>query len=376
MCPKQSSLALCQCLPPEPTVPQLLAAGIEQFFRRHVVLAGEQFYVALTLWVLFAWAHDSFSVSPILLITAPTKRSGKTVLLEAVSALVPRPLAASNSTAAAIFRAIARGEVPTILLDEADTFIARYRELHGLLNSGHLRSMAYVLRADGRWPTWAPKAIAMIGLPPNTILDRSIVIPLQRKPRNEVVEKLRANRSANIDISPVAVRWAEYNREALSAANPDVPDGLGDRQADSWRPLLAVAGVLGGDWPSRARDAAVVVSRFQTDAEDDLPVRLLTDLAHIFDRTHADRIASALLVRALVELPERPWAAHAHGKPLTELQLSMLLRPFGVQPRQWGEGPKAFHRSVRGYCLSDLKPVFANYVEEPGTPGTPGTPPR
>ena len=376
MSPNQSSPVLCPCPPPKPTVPQLLAAGIEEFFRRHVVLPGEQFFVALTLWVLFAWAHDSFGISPILLITAPTKRSGKTVLLEAVSALVPRPITASNSTAAAIFRAIARGEVPTILLDEADTFIKRFPELHGLLNSGHLRSMAYVLRADGRWSTWAPKAIAMIGLPPNTILDRSIVIPLQRKPRNEVVVKLRADHLANIDISPVAARWAEYNREALSATDPDVPDGLGDRQADSWRPLLAVADVLGGDWPSRAREAAVVVSRFQTDADDDLPVRLLADLATIFDRTHADHIASAQLVRALVELPERPWVVYAHGKPLTELQLSMLLRPFGVHPRQWGEGPKAFHRSVRGYCLSDLKPVFANYVEEPGTPGTPGTPPR
>ena len=376
MSTKQSSLALCQCPPPEPTAPQLLAAGIEEFFRRHVVLSGEQFYVALTLWVLFAWAHDSFGVSPILLITAPTKRSGKTVLLEAVSALVPRPVTASNSTAAAIFRAIVRGDVPTILLDEADTFIKRFPELHGLLNSGHLRSMAYVLRADGRWSTWAPKAIAMIGLPPNTILDRSIVISLQRKPRNEVVEKLRFDRLAMVDIGPVAARWADYSRDALSAADPDVPDGLGDRQADSWRPLLAVADLLGGDWPSRAREAAVVVSRFQTDADDDLPVQLLADLATIFDQTHADRIASAQLVRALVELPERPWAAYARGKQMTELQLSMLLRPFGVRPRQWGEGPKAFHRSVRGYHFSDLQPVFSNYLEVPGTPGTPGRPPR
>ena len=374
MSPNQSTPALRPCPPPEPTVPQRLAAGIEAFFRRHVILPAAEFFVALTLWVLFAWAHDSFSVSPILVITAPTKRSGKSVLLEAVSALVPRPVPASNSTAAGIFRAIARGDVPTILLDEADTFLGRSRELDGLLNAGHLRSMANVLRSNGSWSAWAPKAIAMIGFPPSTMLDRAIVIPMQRKPRSEVVEKLRSDQLANINIGPVAAKWAEDNQEALSAADPDVPGDLNDRQADSWRPLLAIADLLGGDWPSRARNAAVVGSRFQTDADDDLSVQLLADLAHIFDQTHADRIASARLVRGLVEMPERPWATYAHGKPLTELQLSMLLRPFGIQPRQWGEGPKAFRRGVRGYYLSDVKAVFANYVDTPGTPGTPGTP--
>lgn len=374
MNPNQSMPTLRPCPPAEQTVPQRLAAGIEAFFRRHVILPSEEFFVALTLWVLFAWAHDSFMVSPILVITAPTKRSGKSVLLEAVSALVPRPVAASDSTAAGIFRGIARGDVPTILLDEADTYLPRSAQLRGLLNSGHLRSMANVLRADGRWSTWAPKAIAMIGLPPGTILDRAVVIPMQRKPHHEVVEKLRSDRLASIDIGPVAAKWAAYNEEALSTADPDVPGDLNDRQADSWRPLLAVADQLGGSWPSRARDAAMVVSRFQTDADDDLPVQLLADLSHIFDRTHADRIASPRLVRGLVEMPERPWATYAHGKPLTELQLSMLLRPFGVQPHQWGEGPKAFRRGVRGYYLSDLKAVFANYVDTPGTPGTPGTP--
>ena len=56
-----------------------------------------------------------------------------------------RPLPANNITAATIFRTIEK-YFPTLLLDEADTYLRDNEEMRGVLNSGHRRDLAYVLR--------------------------------------------------------------------------------------------------------------------------------------------------------------------------------------------------------------------------------------
>ncbi|MEK7838677.1 MAG: DUF3631 domain-containing protein, partial [candidate division NC10 bacterium] len=48
--------------------------------------------------------------------------------------------------------------------------------------------------------------------------------------------------------------------DRLRAADPFVPDGVGDRVADNWRPLLAIADAAGGRWPAEARKAATEIS--------------------------------------------------------------------------------------------------------------------
>ncbi len=61
--------------------------------------------------------------------------------------------------------------------------------MRGILNSGHQKFSAYVLRIvdtgsdhePRRYSTWAPKAIAMIGKMPSTLTSRAIRIELQRK---------------------------------------------------------------------------------------------------------------------------------------------------------------------------------------------------
>ena len=114
---------------------------------------------AVALWVLFAWAHNAAAVSPILAVTAPTKRAGKTTLLEILRSLVPKPLMTSNLTPAAIYREMPKHRAtalsrmmrprrsPTFLIDEADTFI-RDRALRGILNSGHTKVDATIRRVD------------------------------------------------------------------------------------------------------------------------------------------------------------------------------------------------------------------------------------
>ncbi len=56
-----------------------------------------------------------------------------------------------------------------------------------------------------------------------------------------------------------------------------------DRAADCSEPLLAVADVLGGQWPDMARDAGeAMVEDARTDASPFLRVRLLRGLALVF----------------------------------------------------------------------------------------------
>jgi putative DNA primase/helicase len=143
-----------------------LLASLEQTVGRFLALAPGQI-VPLVLWVVFAHAHDAFEISPILAITSPDKGCGKSTALALLSALVPRPLTSANITPSAVFRATERFK-PCLLLDEADTFLSESEGLRGVLNSGHMRSQAYVTRVTGddhyvsMFSTWAPKAIAMI----------------------------------------------------------------------------------------------------------------------------------------------------------------------------------------------------------------------
>ena len=118
--------------------------------------------LACALWTLHAHAHDAANHSPILDIGSPTKRCGKTQLLATLALLVPKPLTAANVTPAIVFRAIDLW-LPTMLIDEVDTFLADKSDLRGVLNSGHTKSSAFILRCVGdqhapkRFSTWCPK---------------------------------------------------------------------------------------------------------------------------------------------------------------------------------------------------------------------------
>ena len=168
-----------------------LLDSIVSEIRRYIVLP-DLTVEAITLWIVAVHCHNNWAVSPRLAFVSPEKRCGKTTALSVIQNLVPRPLPASNITSAAVFRAIEKAS-PTLLIDEADTFLPDNDELRGVLNSGHNRAQAYVVRTVGdtheptRFCTWAPVVIAMIGELPDTLQDRSITIHLKRKTRTRIL---------------------------------------------------------------------------------------------------------------------------------------------------------------------------------------------
>src|SRR3954447_15729152 len=219
-----------------------LLDGIKQVFKRYIVLpkgADD----ALALWVLHAWTMDAGDISPFIVLVSPTKRCGKTNVLILLLYLTPRSELASNISASALFRYI-EDVRPTLLIDEADSFVKDNEELRGILNSGQTKAAANVIRnvdhKPRRFSTWAPKAIATIHTLADTLKDRAVVVRLQRKPPGATVERLA--RRDNADFAALrsqAARWVADNFDKLADPDPKMPD-LNDRAAVNWRPLLAI----------------------------------------------------------------------------------------------------------------------------------------
>ena len=303
-------------------------------------------------------------ISPILGITSPTPECGKSTPADHHRRHGAACADSHQSHASTIFRAVEKWR-PTLLIDEADTFLTENQEMRGILNSGHQKAGAYVLRTvdtgkghePQRYCTWAPKAIAMIGKMPATLTSRAIRIELQRKRPGANVKPLRADRLDHLTpLRQQAARWVADNQIQLGAIDPDMPAEIGNRTADNWRPLIAIADVAGGEWPERARE----IAKGDRMPVQELGIMLLEDIQKIFADENTDRISSANLANKLVLEEDRPWVEYHYGKPITPRQIAELLEPFKIAPHNIAVGTTR----PKGYLLQDFKDAFANYTPD------------
>jgi putative DNA primase/helicase len=132
---------------PDPVNGDALITEVVGLVNRYMVTPkGSAEIVAI--WAILTHCFDCFQVVPRLAIQSPVLGSGKTTLLTLIGNLVARPLMTSNVSPAVVFRVV-DAHCPTLLLDEADSFLHDNNELRGILNSGHNRSAAYILRNVG-----------------------------------------------------------------------------------------------------------------------------------------------------------------------------------------------------------------------------------
>jgi hypothetical protein len=320
---------------------------------------------AIALWILHTYAVEATSICPILIVKSAEKRCGKTLLLELLLNLVFRPLPASNITAPSLFRAIEKYK-PTLLLDEADTFLHNNDELRGIINSGYRSSSSYVVRTIGDdfeptiFNTFGPKAIAQIDKPQETIMDRGIIIEMRRKKPDEKPERLRSDRIFEQlkHLRQKAMRWTKDNLTALIDWEPQIPSSLNDRAQDTWRPLLAIAERAGKRWAEYGNESAMRLSGEKSEASK--RTLLLSDIRTIFENAQAGRMASAEICIKLADIEEHPWPELLNGQPITVRQLARLLDPLGIRPKQLRMGDA----NVRGYELDDFVDGFSRYLPE------------
>jgi hypothetical protein len=344
----------------------LLLDDVVAFLRRFVVMTPTQ-GDALGLWIAHTHGVQAAESTPYLAVTSAVKRSGKTRLREVLGLVVREPLPASNISDAALFRAVEK-LTPTLLLDEADAiFKAREREdLRGMLNAGFRRgAVAYRMGGANKttlesFPVFCAKAFFGIGeFLPDTLSDRAIHVRLERRLREETVERFRERdaSAAGNQLRDRLADWLEPQIDELAAARPHLPAELDDRAQDCWEPLFAIADLAGGDWPERAQRAALALSTGEEREDDSLSVQLLRDIHAVFEADGAGRFRTADLLERLHALEESPWADY-FGKPLTSHVLGRLLRPYRIKTMPvWSEG-----QTLRGYKVEQFDEPFARVL--------------
>jgi hypothetical protein len=352
-----------------------LSGAITDYIRQYVVLSHSQL-TACVLWVLHTHSFGATDTTPYLMVVSAQPQSGKTLLLEVLELLVPRPMLTSGVSQPALFRAI-QAERPTILLDEADAVFGSSSEqtepLRGLLNSGNRRngSVSRCVKSNGEWETgkfstFAAKCVGGIdkGRFPDTLISRSVVVRTKRKKPAERVEKFRYRDASNqaAQIRELAEQWGRQVMDALITARPESPSALSDRAADAWEPLLAIADLLGGTWPEDAREAAMTLHQAQERLEDSVQLLLLRATRDVFEQAE-DKLPSEELCRRLNKLPDVPWNSWRKG--IAPGKLAELLRPFQVVPRtirlnnQIGRGS-----TLKGYLRSDFEDEWSRLVSD------------
>lgn len=333
---------------------------------RYCVFPSPHAVVAVVLWVATTHLTGCFEYAPRLVLRSAEKRSGKSRVLEVVDALVYEPLRAVNATVAYIFRSLSADPPPTLLFDEADTVFGSKKvaeqneDLRGLLNAGFQRGLPFG-RTVGpnhlpmQFETFAMAALAGIGRMPDTIEDRAVVIEMKRRKPTETVSpyRTRRDRPALEELRDRLAEWADEVRDELLGYEPDNL-GVEDRAADVWEPLIAVADMAGGNWPTLARAAAVAMVSAAEEAEESssLNVRLLADIRSVFDAEGVAFLKSAMLCERLCELDESPWK----GFELSPSKLGHKLREYGIKT-----GHNAA-KTERGYRLADFLDAFERYL--------------
>ncbi|UPW07199.1 DUF3631 domain-containing protein [Gordonia terrae] len=356
------------------------ADAIERYLRRYAVLGSDHHFVAAVLWVLHTHVVECFDTTPRLFLDSAVPGSGKSRVLELLEHLVRGPLNSFSASPAALIRSIDAGG-RTILMDEIDTLYAKSagtEDITAVVNAGYKRG-AMVPRCVGQGmdievvelSAFAPMALAGLHANvPDAVRSRSIHFRMRK--RIAAIEPLARyrRRDAESEAAPIRsalTRWSESTvTDTLDAARPELPDGVEDRPAEVWEPLLSVADAIGGDWPRRAREACVHFVFAKSADGPSLGVEMLTAIHAIMARFGVDDITTSALLVAIRNLrDDSPW--HPARGELDPATLARILRPFDVAPQQFKRDGKKV-RGYRRYGDGGLFDAFARYVDGSDTP--------
>lgn len=336
-----------------------LLTSIAVLFNRFLFLA-DGVADAIALWVGHVWCVNQFRHSPRLAFCSAESGSGKSVALDLLHCLTPNPVLMDCPSEASLCRFIHHVQ-PTLLLDETDNWLSTSKGITSLLNSGHRQGPARV-RCHGsqvrKYYTFSAVALAGLGELPTTLQTRSLVVRmLPPKPGEEAEPFDVLNCDYAKELGQKLVRWAGDNQEALRNCNPTLPPDAVNRLADNWRPLFAIAEVLGGEWIDRA-NAAFDALKAESAEEVSSGKMLLKAIKSILEVGGVDRIASKQVVAELAKLEDPIVQGGRRVRGLTAQDIAQMLRPYRIKPctmRINGE-------LAKGYWAADFADAFARYL--------------
>ena len=351
---------------PDPVDPAELFSDIKRNALTYIIMDQAQ-ACALVLWIAMTWVVDILKVAPLIIINAPEKSCGKSQLLDIIGRLSAKTILSSNMSTSALFR-VTDLYSPTILIDEADTFIKENKELNGLINAGHSRVSSYVMRIVGenfepkQFNVFGPKALAGISLErhlQDSTLSRGIVLNMRRKKSHETVERLRhADKSEFEVIRAKLARFALDYSLQISQARPELPESLSDREQDNWEGLLAIAACAGDGWVASGRHSALYFSSEVTESLS-IGTELLIDIESIFTAEDIQKISTVDLISALIGDEERPWATYNRGKPITPRQIALQLGKYDIHSKTVR---MSFGKTPKGFDVGQFSDAFSRYT--------------
>lgn len=343
------------------TNPSLPTNDIVDLLKRHCVMTQVEIDT-IGLWITASYLINSFRVFPKLALISPEKRCGKSTTMEVIESVTNDGRLLSSISSAGIYRVTQQGQ-PTLLIDEADTFVKNGSpEMVGIINSSHSKRGSTVVRCVGdnhqtkEFNTWMPMVFASIGALSDTIMDRSIVINLRRKKSQEHVARIPVDlKDQQATVRDALSSWCSSYEAAIKSSMAVVPNLGNDRAMDNWFPLYATAEALGNGWPDRCEAAYRALT---TPAELELPTLLLTSISVYFSSTDATRISSSELIVELCKDATGPWQECNNGRSVTQNQVARLLRNYGIKPSSMRVGDSV----IRGYDKADFIDAFERYI--------------
>lgn len=350
----------------EPVDGNRLAGEIYQLVNSHIA-CDEAIAVTVTLWIFFTWCVDVSYIAPIAWINAPEKRCGKTQLATLMGRMSMNAISTTNITPAALFRCIDR-YAPSLIIDEADSFMKDNEDLRGIINAGFSRDNCYLWRCvgDSLEPTpfnvYGAKVISGIGKLPSTIMDRAISLTLRRAMKHEKKQRIRVLPKEVTDtIKAKLSRWTSDNKNDIATIKPQLPESIYNREFDTWEILFQIADTLGNDWLERITVACLTITGNEP-AEPSLNEQLLTDIKAIFESRKTDRLATHDLLDSLTfdmgDGEAMRWANFYNGKAMTARQLASRLKEFKISNK-----PLRVNGEVKkGYDINDFKDAFNRYL--------------
>lgn len=377
--------ALTQIMRDDP-VGRELADLVREQYTRYVAFHSERYDSEadlLTLWTMLTHVQQAFDTTPYIYVTAPTPEAGKSRIIDVGYQLVARPHVLVDPTAASLFKLI-DSESPTLFIDEADELHSN-KALRAVLNAGHSRG-GVVPRGPGKqvllYQVFSPKLIAGIKgkrLPlQGATLSRCIEVPM----RTRIIDKEPIEDFVKPDVERACAplrtsleTWASENVAALGELRPPLPVSMGDRQRDSWRPLMAIAVHIGADWTGRVRMA---IEQLRPARRPDEGTQVVADMYSVWqaldekvqggkapygtgladDMQSVDRAWTQVLCDTHAQLDDRQL-----DRPLTPKTLAQWLTSFDIKPLPAGfRASGSATQRKRGYERRAFADAFERYL--------------
>jgi hypothetical protein len=197
---------------------------------------------------------------------------------------------------------------------------------------------------------------------PDTTLSRCIICMIWPKLASELVEDFSHGDDDKFRVIRRKLhRWAIDNALALRAGKPELLPGFNNRVRMNWKMLLAIADLAGGEWPKRARNAALELETGRDEPSE--TIRLFAALWDVWGE--GQKRTSKSLCAALAAHPSGEWADFRGKGPISPHQLAALLRPFGIRPVHNLHLAGSSKDNQGGYLRSQFECAWARLLQKP-----------